>query len=77
MHNEPLKKWKTGVKLDYQGYAAAGGDSISRSSYLWIGEDNLCYTHTSSLQSLRKLHALIGAIIDARTAPPKKRRKRS
>jgi hypothetical protein len=28
MNNEPIEKWQTAVKLDYNGFAVAGGDSV-------------------------------------------------
>lgn len=55
------------VEFDYKGYAAPGGDKISgRYGYLWIGIDDQCFTHTTSLRSLRKLRALTDALIKAR-----------
>jgi hypothetical protein len=71
------EKIKTKVKLDMGGYACAGGDAITRNGYLWIGDDEpvpVCYTHTSSLRSLRGLRDLCDALIKARTAPRKKRK---
>ncbi len=54
------------VKLDMAGYAAPGGDSITARGYLWIGDDHRCYTHTTSLRSLRGLRDLCDKLIKAR-----------
>jgi hypothetical protein len=67
MNNEPIEKWQTAVKLDYNGFAVAGGDSVTRNGYLWIGTDERCHCHTSSLRSLRKLRDLCDSLIKART----------
>jgi hypothetical protein len=71
------EEMQTKVTLDMRGYACAGGDQISRNGYLWIGTDDpvsCCYTHTTSLRSLRGLRDLCDALIKARTAPRKKRK---
>ena len=58
---EPVLRNK--VWFDAKGYASGEND------YLWIGDNHPgsgCYTHTTSLRSLRALHRLLGAMIRRR-----------
>lgn len=65
------------VYFDKQGFAAPGGDVIQPQGYLWIGDDKRgCYTHTSSLKSLRALRDLCAALVKAREAKYARDKKR-
>ncbi len=65
------------VKFDKVGYAVPGGDVIHDQGYLWIGDDvKGCYTHTTSLNSLRALRDLCAALVKAREVKYAKDKKR-
>ena len=64
------------VYFDRRGYAAPGGDVIQAHGYLWIGDGGGCYTHTTSLKSLRGLRDLCDKLIKARETKYARRKKR-
>jgi hypothetical protein len=62
------------VNFDYRGYMSNEASNKQPLDYLWIGDDQTCYTHTTSLRSLRAMRTVLDELIKRRLIENKRKK---